>query len=60
MGARPNHAVFAKPGVAPHGPQEELIELEFSEYKRDARFPAGWWIVPGVVTGAALLLIILA
>jgi len=59
MGARPNHAVFAKPGVAPQGPKG-LIELEFSEYKRDARFPAGWWIVPGVATGVALLLIILA
>ena len=40
----------------------DLIDLEFSEYGRDPRFPAGWFILPGAVLGmgivAALILLL--
>jgi hypothetical protein len=40
----------------------ELVDLEFSEYGRDPRFVAGWFILPGVVLGlgvvAALILLL--
>jgi hypothetical protein len=33
----------------------ELIDLEFSNVGRNPRFPAGWFILPAVVTGMAVL-----
>jgi hypothetical protein len=33
----------------------ELIDLEFSNAGRNPRFPAGWFILPAVVTGMAVL-----
>ena len=33
----------------------ELIDLEFSNVGRSPRFPAGWFILPAVVTGMAVL-----
>ena len=32
----------------------DIIDLEFSDYGRDPRFLQGWWILPGVLIGAAL------
>jgi hypothetical protein len=34
---------------------QHLIDLEFSEYLRDRRMLAGWWIVPGLLLGSGLL-----
>jgi hypothetical protein len=34
---------------------QHLIDLEFSEYLRDRRMLAGWWIVPGLLLGLGLL-----
>ena len=34
--------------------QEDIIDLEFSEYGRDPRFLPGWWILPGMLLGTAL------
>jgi hypothetical protein len=33
----------------------DLIDLEFSEYGRDPRFVAGWFILPGVALGMAIV-----
>jgi hypothetical protein len=33
----------------------ELIDLEFSNAGRSPRFPAGWFILPAVVAGMAIL-----
>ena len=45
--------------IAYPGPTwSDLIELEFSDFGRDARFPSGWFIAPVVLT--LLLLIPLA
>ena len=33
----------------------DMIDLEFSDYARSPRFVAGWWIVPGLLAGSALL-----
>ena len=45
------------------GPENsDLMNLEFSNYGRNPRFPAGWFILPAVVVGmaivAALILVI--
>jgi hypothetical protein len=34
---------------------QHLIDLEFSEYLRDRRMLAGWWIVPSLLLGLGLL-----
>jgi hypothetical protein len=45
--------------IAYPGPTwSDLIELEFSNFGRDARFPSGWFIAPVMLT--LLLLIPLA
>ena len=31
-----------------------IIDLEYSDYGRDPRFLQGWWILPGMLFGAAL------
>ena len=36
-----------------------LIEREFSNYGRNPRFPAGWYILPAVVTGMAIIVAVL-
>ena len=36
----------------------DVIDLEFSDYGRDPRFMPGWWILPGVLIGAALTVFI--
>ena len=33
-----------------------FVELEFSEHGRSARVLPGWWIAPGMILGAALIL----
>jgi hypothetical protein len=33
---------------------DELIDLEFSDYGRSPRFVAGWWILPGLLVGVLL------
>ena len=49
---------------ARHGPVSPLLEqtlvsadtnAEFSDFGRDPRFPAGWWLVLGLLTGLATL-----
>jgi hypothetical protein len=32
-----------------------MSELEFSNYGRNPRFPAGWFILPAIVTGLAIV-----
>jgi len=46
-------AVFRDPAHA------SLIECEFSNYGRNPRFPAGWYILPAVVTGMAIIAAVL-
>ncbi len=41
--------------VVMHRSDDESIDLEFSDYGRSPRFVAGWWILPGLVVGSALL-----
>jgi hypothetical protein len=38
---------------------EALMELEFSDYGRDARFLPGWYILPSVVGGVLVILSLL-
>lgn len=37
----------------------KLAELEFSNYGRNPRFVAGWYILPAVVTGMAIIAAVL-
>lgn len=37
------------------GTDEDLINLEFSDYGRDRRFLPGWWIVPSLVSAIAIV-----
>lgn len=46
-------AVFRDPS------HKKLVELEFSNYGRNTRFPAGWYILPAVVTGMAIIAAVL-
>jgi hypothetical protein len=46
-------AVFRDPAHA------SLIELEFSNYGRNPRFQPGWYILPAVVTGMAIIAAVL-
>lgn len=46
-------AVFRDPS------QVRLVELEFSNYGRNPRFVAGWYILPAVVTGMAIIAAVL-
>ena len=39
--------------------QAELIDLEFSNYGRSPRFQHGWYILPAVVTGMAIIAAVL-
>ena len=63
MRAYPSHELFFSPRaindkpLRSQAPRNELVELEFSEYMRDARFPAGWWILPGSIMGAGLIVL---
>ena len=34
---------------------DALLELEFSDYGRDARFLPGWYILPSVVGGVLVI-----
>lgn len=34
---------------------KELLELEFSDYGRDARFLPGWYILPSIVGGLLVI-----
>jgi hypothetical protein len=36
---------------------DDLIDLEFSDYGRSRRFVSGWWIVPGLLLGASVLVL---
>ena len=42
-------------GVKNSASSQHLIDLEFSEYLRDRRMLAGWWIVPGLLLGLGFL-----
>lgn len=33
----------------------DLIDLEFSNVGRNPRFPAGWFILPAIMSGVAIL-----
>jgi hypothetical protein len=51
--------VFDIPGSAEHTvrPDDDaLIELEFSDYGRDARFLPGWYILPSIVGGLLVII----
>jgi hypothetical protein len=51
--------VFDIPGSAEHAvcPDDDaLIELEFSDYGRDARFLPGWYILPSIVGGLLVII----
>lgn len=37
----------------------KLVELEFGNYGRNSRFVAGWYILPAVVTGMAIIAAVL-
>ena len=37
----------------------KLVELEFSNVGRNPRFVAGWYILPAVVTGMAIIAAVL-
>jgi hypothetical protein len=37
----------------------DLIDLEFSNYGRNPRFQPGWYILPAVVTGMAMIAAVL-
>ena len=37
----------------------KLVEMEFSNVGRNPRFPAGWYILPAVVTGMAIIAAVL-
>lgn len=39
--------------------QGELIDLEFSNYGRSPRFQHGWYILPALVTGMAIIAAVL-
>jgi len=39
--------------------ERELIDLEFSNYGRSPRFQHGWYILPAVVTGMAIIAAVL-
>jgi hypothetical protein len=47
--------VTQDPPAMTHRRDDDLMDLEFSDYGRSARFVAGWWIVPGLFLGTALL-----
>lgn len=38
----------------------DRVDLEFSEYARDPRFIPGWFILPGVMLGAAIIMVLLS
>jgi hypothetical protein len=46
-------------GLARGREQAELIDLEFSNYGRSPRFQHGWYILPAVVTGMAIIAAVL-
>ncbi|MEP6831573.1 MAG: hypothetical protein ABI963_14620 [Rhizomicrobium sp.] len=50
--------VFDVPGSTEHAVRpydDALIELEFSDYGRDARFLPGWYILPSIVGGLLVI-----
>jgi len=50
MGGAPRRRAFSRKRK-----QGELIDLEFSNYGRNSRFQPGWYILPAVVTGMAII-----
>jgi len=42
-------------GTSADAGHDALIELEFSDYGRDARFLPGWYILPSVVGGLLVI-----
>ena len=38
----------------------DRVDLEFGEYARDPRFIPGWFILPGVMLGAAIIMVLLS
>lgn len=48
-----------KRGVPSVFRDRELMDMEFSEYGRAARFTPGWYILPAVVTGMAIIAAVL-
>jgi hypothetical protein len=53
---------FDIPAAARHSAirdDEELLELEFSDYGRDARFLPGWYILPSIVGGVLVIVSLL-
>ena len=52
--ARPRR--FARAHYVPPREATDLGELEFGDYGRDPRFLAGWWILPTLFLGFALMI----
>ncbi len=57
--ARPARARRRASGLLRKREQGELIDLEFSNYGRSPRFQPGWYILPAVVTGMAIIAAVL-
>jgi len=55
----PAHVRHRTAGFARNRGQSELIDLEFSNYGRSPRFQHGWYILPAVVTGMAIIAAVL-
>jgi hypothetical protein len=45
---------------APRRRDDDIDDLEFSDYGRSPRFVSGWWIVPGLLLGIAVLVFFVA
>jgi len=59
-----HHPMFGVPrphraGFSRGREQAQLIDLEFSNYGRSPRFQHGWYILPAVVTGMAIIAAVL-
>jgi len=59
FGARPARARRRAAGLLRTRTQGELIDLEFSNYGRNPRFQHGWYILPALVTGMAIIAAVL-
>ncbi|HXS06716.1 MAG TPA: hypothetical protein VN723_08010 [Rhizomicrobium sp.] len=55
----PARKAKAKKPTREESEHERLIECEFSEIGRDPRFPAGWYIMPGVLLGLFLIVAVM-
>ncbi len=59
FGARPARLRRGVPSFLRKREQADLIDLEFSNYGRSPRFQHGWYILPAIVTGMAIIAAVL-